>query len=387
MAHFSDDRAELIHLLELALRGDSERLRIRATRLIRSMRAANDDLAGPLKNAVFAVGHESASLVRAIRRAPSEAAEQEVALAEPLPLDQDSGLELLRLEDSRESFVAPLLGHATELAVGQIIKEHQSIGLLARAALHPTRTALFTGPPGVGKTISARHIAQALCRPLLVLDLATVVSSFLGRTGNNLKQAFEYARRQPCVLLLDEIDAIAKRRDDNSDVGELKRLVTVVLQEIDRWPAGMLLVAATNHPDLLDPAVWRRFEIRVDFDRPSYQQLEALASLAESKNDLIPQSWIRCIALALARTSHADFVRATQNIRRAIALNGIAGARDVLRNVVGTRCNQLTLDEKKMLAAGLVAEAGLSQREAARLVGIARNTVSNSVSPPEAENG
>lgn len=102
------------------------------------------------------------------------------------------------------------------------------------------------------------------------------MSSFLGRTGKNIRAVLDYARSQDSVLLLDEFDAIAKRRDDATDIGELKRLVTVLLQAIDEWPASGVLIAATNHPELLDPAVWRRFEGVVTFPAPSVGELRNL---------------------------------------------------------------------------------------------------------------
>src|SRR5690606_32775240 len=105
-------------------------------------------------------------------------------------------------------------------------------------------------------------------RPLLILDLASVMSSYLGRTGTNLRHVLDYAKSLDCVLLLDELDAIAKRRDDRGEIGELKRLVTVLLQQIDDWPPKSLLIAATNHADLLDPALWRRFDVTLEFPIP-----------------------------------------------------------------------------------------------------------------------
>lgn len=120
----------------------------------------------------------------------------------------------------------------------------------------------------MGKTLTARWLAAKLEVLLYVLDLTAVMSSLLGRSGNNLRTALDFAKRSPCVLLLDEIDAIAKRRSDDTDIGELKRLVTVILQEVDEWPATGLLLAATNHPELIDPALWRRFDLVVEFKMP-----------------------------------------------------------------------------------------------------------------------
>jgi SpoVK/Ycf46/Vps4 family AAA+-type ATPase len=154
-----------------------------------------------------------------------------------------------------------LLSVDLEETLSQLIQERRQTERLASMGLSPTRSAIFVGPPGVGKTLTARWLASQLGVPLYVLDLTAVMSSLLGRSGTNLRAALDFAKRSPCVLLLDEIDAIAKRRSDDTDVGELKRLVTVILQEVDEWPATGLLLAATNHSELIDPALWRRFDL------------------------------------------------------------------------------------------------------------------------------
>jgi AAA+ superfamily predicted ATPase len=100
------------------------------------------------------------------------------------------------------------------------------------------------------------------------------MSSFLGKTGSNVRAVLDYAMSTPCVLLLDEFDAIGKRRDDDRELGELKRLVTVLLQAIDDWPQSSLLIAATNHGELLDPAIWRRFDVELTFDLPSDEMID-----------------------------------------------------------------------------------------------------------------
>jgi len=170
----------------------------------------------------------------------------------------------------------PMLTAKLKEQVDQLLREHQSADRLMAAGFTPVRSVLLSGPPGVGKTMTAGWLAYKLGLPLLTLDLASVMSSYLGKTGANVRAVLSHAQEQPCVLLLDEFDAIAKRRDDDSDVGELKRLVTVILQTIDDWQPTSLLVAATNHSDLLDPAVWRRFDVTLQFDLPNHKQRTAL---------------------------------------------------------------------------------------------------------------
>jgi len=186
--------------------------------------------------------------------------------------------------------------------------------------LHPSKSILFTGPPGVGKTLAAKWIARQLNRPLLVLDLAAVMSSFLGRTGNNIRYVLDYAKNTECVLLLDELDAIAKRRDDTSEIGELKRLVTVLLQEIDDWPPTGLLIAATNHPDLLDPAVWRRFEVVVEFGKPERRQIEILVNrLLENQIENISK-WSGVLSFVFSGKSYSEIERQITLIRKTSAI-------------------------------------------------------------------
>ncbi|MFS2114000.1 AAA family ATPase [Herbaspirillum frisingense] len=259
--------------------------------------------------------------------------------------------------------------------LARLIDERKAISKLSKIGLHPTRTVLFTGPPGVGKTMAARHIAAALKRPLLTLDLATSVSSFLGRTGNNLKQAFEFARSQPCVLFLDELDAVAKRRDDDGDIGELKRLVTVILQELDLWPSDNLLISATNHGQLLDAAVWRRFETIIDFPRPERDELVRLSSATSMKGDPLPKAWSSLLTILLSGTSQSEFVKQVDRLRRAIVIGGSESGEQVLSELVFERSDKLSKAEKKELAVSLVKDANLTQRSVNRLTGIARETL------------
>ena len=128
---------------------------------------------------------------------------------------------------------------------------------------------LMYGPPGTGKSRLARYLAQELGLDLYVARLDGLISSFLGSTSKNIRALFEFASKSPCVLFLDEFDAIAKLRGDSQELGELKRVVNSFLQNLDSLGNQSIVVAATNHEELLDSAVWRRFTYRLALSYPS----------------------------------------------------------------------------------------------------------------------
>jgi SpoVK/Ycf46/Vps4 family AAA+-type ATPase len=140
-------------------------------------------------------------------------------------------------------------------------KEWEQKELLKSKDIKLRNTMLFHGPPGCGKTALAHQIANKLRRDIYIVRFDAIISSYLGETGSNLKKVFDFANINRCVIFLDEIDAVAKLRDDRTELGELKRVVITLLQNIDRLAPDSLLIAATNHAHLLDPALWRRFDI------------------------------------------------------------------------------------------------------------------------------
>lgn len=130
---------------------------------------------------------------------------------------------------------------------------------------------LFVGPPGTGKTLAAHIIASELKCGIQYVRLDSLISSYLGETGKNIREVFEYPTNESLIIFLDEFDTIAKKRDDGKETGEIKRVVNTLIQNIDILGQSKIIVAATNHPELLDSALWRRFDNILEFTLPSDQ--------------------------------------------------------------------------------------------------------------------
>jgi len=151
----------------------------------------------------------------------------------------------------------------------ELLEEHRRVDLLRAHNLEPRHRILLAGPPGNGKTSFAEALASELAMPLLVVRYESVIASYLGETAVRLSRLFEQVRTQRCVLFFDEFDVVGKERGDIHETGEIKRVVSSLLLQIDDLPSQVIVVTATNHPELLDRAVWRRFQIRIDLPRPT----------------------------------------------------------------------------------------------------------------------
>lgn len=154
-------------------------------------------------------------------------------------------------------------------AVDEVIEEQQRTELLRAHGLEPRHRVLLLGPPGNGKTSLAEAIAEALMLPLIVVRYEEVIGSYLGETAARLAAVFAAARTRRCVLFFDEFDAVGKERGDEHETGEIKRVVSSLLLQVDAVPSHAVVVAASNHPELLDRAVHRRFQLRLELPLPS----------------------------------------------------------------------------------------------------------------------
>jgi hypothetical protein len=166
--------------------------------------------------------------------------------------------------------VVPVFDTGLSSSIDGLLDEWRNIDRLKAAGVKPALSLMMFGAPGTGKTLLAHHMAKELGYPLVVARLDGLVSSFLGTTARNISNLFSFANRYKCILLLDEFDAVAKLRDDPNELGELKRVVNTLLQCLDERSSIGFTVAITNHESLLDPAVWRRFDIRIEVPKPNW---------------------------------------------------------------------------------------------------------------------
>jgi hypothetical protein len=370
-----DLEIDFANLARLAASDAQEDTRLLLARLIRKYRQQRPELASLLDQSLKASQTRSAGNAILRRGAPiTDAGEA------PLPVDGDSRLALIRVFDDRVGLPPPILPGSVHDAIGAIIRERQERERLAARGISPTRSAILVGPPGVGKTLSARWIASALGKPLWVLDLTAVMSSLLGKTGNNLRAALDHAKQHAAVLLLDEIDAIAKRRSDESDIGELKRLVTVMLQEVDQWPDTGLLLAATNHPELVDPALWRRFDLVLKFDAPDAAAIATAIQRFLGDDLTLFASWIDVLAAGLQGQSLSDVERSINALRRGHALQ-MAPLEQLIGSALGQRQEALSKAERLNLAIALAKAGRHTHMQISQMTGVARDTIRKHAGP------
>lgn len=198
----------------------------------------------------------------------------------------------------------------------QLVEEHRRADVLRASGYEPRHRVLLSGPPGNGKTSFAEAIAEGLGLPLYVVRYDALIGSYLGETNARLRKLFDYVRTMPSVLFFDEFDAIGKERGDNHETGEIKRVVSFLLMQLDQLPSYVIVVAATNHCELLDRAVWRRFQMRLSMPAPKKNEISVFLDRIISEWPDTPKLAINRLAGRLGAVSYAEVLDFCQNVRR-----------------------------------------------------------------------
>ena len=243
----------------------------------------------------------------------------DVATRPQIPVDSESRVSVAQVDEYKEE-VPLVVSNDAAVQLEEFLTAYGRRGDLQSSGVTSPGHVLLFGPPGCGKTQAAKYLAQRLRVPLVTARLDGLVSSFLGSTSKNIRALFEFVDSMPCLLFLDEFDAIAKMRDDPHELGELKRVVNSLLQNIDLLPPDVSVLAATNHEHLLDPAVWRRFEYHIEFELPNLEVRQALLNIympGEFESELI-----RVVARLTEGCSASDLASICNSIGRNLALEG-----------------------------------------------------------------
>lgn len=202
----------------------------------------------------------------------------------------------------------------------ELLVEIRETPLLRSHSLEPRHTVLLVGPPGTGKTSLAAALAAELDLPFLTVRYEGLVGSFLGETAGRLQDVVDYASRTPCVLFFDEFDSVGKERSDAQETGEIKRVVSSLLLQMDALPSHCIIVCATNHPELLDRAVWRRFEVRIELPKPGSAELRDWFARTERSFGSIGMSAQQFIAMFKGET-FSEIEAITLDARRKVVLS------------------------------------------------------------------
>jgi hypothetical protein len=239
------------------------------------------------------------------------------------PIDRETGARLCTIDFPSRSSWSPIYAAGILETVQGLLDEWANESALRAVGVSPTHSLLIYGPPGSGKTVTAHFIAAQLGLPLVTARIDGLISSFLGTTARNIANLFEFSNRYACVLLLDEFDALAKLRDDPQEIGEIKRVVNTLLQNLDSRRTFGITIAITNHDRLLDPAVWRRFETHLQLGAPDENAREGLiARFLQPIN--APASTLGVFSYCLAGRTGADIERVCTAVKRTLALSNEA---------------------------------------------------------------
>ena len=361
------DKSLITRLIEAAMSADYTAVRRAGNAIARRLASQNDQ-----------DGAKAIQSVLRKRGVPLQAS----GYAEALPRDGASRLPLI--EEGQWPATSIMLNGEPDATIAQFVEDAKHIDLLIEKGVSARLGLLLYGPSGTGKSLLAGHVAAALDRPFYIARLDSLISSRLGETAKNIRGIFEYMPAKNAVLFLDEMDAIAKVRDDRHELGELKRVVNTVLQGLDSLTDDVVTIAATNHPHLLDPAIWRRFPYKAEIGLPDRGVRESLWLHFLHEDDEARRDEAEHLAQVSEGLNGADIENIGLAARRRTILSGrepalanvllaVSGSRSGSARLIGNE--DLDAQAKRTLSSFLNAKGGISQAEIGRIVGVSRQMV------------
>lgn len=291
------------------------------------------------------------------------------------PRDKDSLLELYEIVQPDVSFDNVILPENQKHILTQIIEEQKNAENLIKHSMSPINRVLLCGPPGCGKTMTAYALANELNLPVAYVRLDGLVSSYLGQTSTNLRKVFDAVKNQRIILFLDEFDAIAKKRDDSNELGELKRVVTTLLQNFDNMPVNVLLIAATNHEHLLDPAIWRRFNVTITLELPTEKQRMDMIQQWIDKYKISGKISTKSLAKVTKGLSGAGIKELMTAAAKKSLMNGPLKTADIVTIMVQQKTKFSDGGDETMKVVCEMLDNGVSLRAAAEALGVTHSTL------------
>lgn len=291
------------------------------------------------------------------------------------PRDKDSLLELYEIVRPEVSFEDVVLPENQKGILSQIILEQKNAVEFIKHSMAPINRVLLCGPPGCGKTMTAYALANELSLPVAYVRLDGLVSSYLGQTSTNLRKVFDAVRNQRIVLFLDEFDAIAKKRDDSNELGELKRVVTTLLQNFDNMPANVLLIAATNHEHLLDPAIWRRFNVTITLELPNEKQRATMIQKWIDKFNIEGKISTKSLSKVTKGLSGAGIEELMTAAAKKALISGSMKTSDIVTILVQQKTKFSDGGDETMKVICEMLDSGVSLRAAAEALGVTHSTL------------
>jgi len=235
----------------------------------------------------------------------------------------------------------------------ELVEEHHRADLLGSYGLEPRHRILFAGPPGNGKTTLAEAFASELMYPLIVVRYENIIGSYLGETASRLQKVFETARSRKCVIFLDEFETLGKERGDTRETGEIKRVVSSLLLQIDRLPAHTVVITASNHPELLDRAVWRRFQVKVQLPLPTKEQRILFIKNFETRTGFSFKTAYTTLADKLAGISFSEIEEFCIDVlRRCILSQKQDNPKEIVKSRLKNFENRFVLGKREVRDAG-----------------------------------